>query len=115
MITSDTRRRILDAVDANFGAQLATTADFVAIPSTRGAERPELAHENDMANNKVVVTAAITRDVIAGLDAAIHLARNMLCRSLMIRGSRLRQPPSSEGGLLRSRLRRAIGARPPKL
>jgi hypothetical protein len=83
MITRDTRRRILDAVDANFDAELATTADFVSIPSTRGAEGPELAHENDMANNKVVVTAAITRDVIAGLDAAIHLARNMLCRSLM--------------------------------
>src|SRR5713101_8799945 len=33
----DTRRRILDAVDANFDAQLATTRDFVAIPPTRGA------------------------------------------------------------------------------
>jgi acetylornithine deacetylase len=40
MIASDTGRRILDAVDANFDAQLATTADFVAIPSTRGAEGP---------------------------------------------------------------------------
>ena len=36
----DTRRKILDAVDANFDAQLATTLDFVAIPSTRGAEGP---------------------------------------------------------------------------
>ncbi len=34
----DTKRRILDAVDANFDAQLATTRDFVAIPSTRGAD-----------------------------------------------------------------------------
>ena len=30
--------RILDAVDAGFDAQLATTRDFVAIPSTRGGE-----------------------------------------------------------------------------
>jgi len=36
----DTKRRILDAVDANFDAQLATTRDFVAIPSTRGTEGP---------------------------------------------------------------------------
>ena len=33
-------QKILDAVDANFDAQLATTRDFVAIPSTRGAEGP---------------------------------------------------------------------------
>ena len=38
--TSDTKQRILDAVDAGFDAQLATTRDFVAIPSTRGAEGP---------------------------------------------------------------------------
>jgi hypothetical protein len=31
----DTKQKILDAVDANFDAQLATTRDFVAIPSTR--------------------------------------------------------------------------------
>ena len=36
----DTKRKILDAVDASFDAQLATTRDFVAIPSTRGAEGP---------------------------------------------------------------------------
>jgi acetylornithine deacetylase len=36
----DTQRKILDAVDANFDAQLATTKEFVAIPSTRGAEGP---------------------------------------------------------------------------
>ncbi len=36
----DAKQRILDAVDANFEAQLATTRDFVAIPSTRGAEGP---------------------------------------------------------------------------
>ncbi len=36
----DLKQRILDAVDANFEAQLATTGDFVAIPSTRGAEGP---------------------------------------------------------------------------
>src|ERR1700724_4080953 len=36
----DTKQKILDAVDANFDAQLATTRDFVAIPSTRGAEGP---------------------------------------------------------------------------
>lgn len=40
MITSDTQQRILDAVDAGFDRQLATTRDFVAIPSTRGAEGP---------------------------------------------------------------------------
>jgi acetylornithine deacetylase len=34
------QRRILDAVDAGFDAQLATTMDFVSIPSTRGAEGP---------------------------------------------------------------------------
>src|SRR5438045_8109174 len=34
------QQRIIDAVDANFDAQLATTRDFVAIPSTRGAEGP---------------------------------------------------------------------------
>src|ERR1035437_10010596 len=36
----DSQRKILDAVDANFDAQLATTGDLVAIPSTRGAEGP---------------------------------------------------------------------------
>jgi acetylornithine deacetylase len=40
MNVSDTQRKILDAVDAGFDAQLATTSDFVAIPSTRGAEGP---------------------------------------------------------------------------
>src|SRR3981081_4628931 len=40
MNVSDTQRKILDAVDAGFGAPLATTRDFVAIPSTRGAEGP---------------------------------------------------------------------------
>jgi acetylornithine deacetylase len=40
MSVSDHQRRILDAVDAGFDAQLATTAEFVAIPSTRGAEGP---------------------------------------------------------------------------
>jgi acetylornithine deacetylase len=40
MISDDTKRRILDAVDANFDRQLATTRDFVAIPSIRGAEAP---------------------------------------------------------------------------
>src|ERR1700747_121476 len=40
MITADTKQKILDAVDAGFDAQLATTRDFVAIPSTRGAEGP---------------------------------------------------------------------------
>ena len=39
-MTTDTQQRILDAVDAGFDAQLATTRDFVAIPSTRGAEGP---------------------------------------------------------------------------
>ena len=33
-------QRILDAVDDRFDAQLATTKEFVAIPSTRGAEGP---------------------------------------------------------------------------
>ena len=33
-------QRILEAVDAGFEAQLATTKDFVAIPSIRGAEGP---------------------------------------------------------------------------
>ena len=37
---SDNQRRILSAVDAGFDAQLAVTKDFVAIPSTRGAEGP---------------------------------------------------------------------------
>ena len=40
MITNETTQRIIDAVDAAFDAQLATTSDFVAIPSTRGAEGP---------------------------------------------------------------------------
>src|SRR3954468_5788365 len=40
MNASDTQRRILDAVDAGFDEQLATTAEFVAIPSTPGAEGP---------------------------------------------------------------------------
>jgi acetylornithine deacetylase len=40
MNATDTERKILDAVDAGFDAQLATTRDFVAIPSTRGAEGP---------------------------------------------------------------------------
>jgi acetylornithine deacetylase len=37
---SDQQQRIVDAVDAAFDAQIATTRDFVAIPSTRGAEGP---------------------------------------------------------------------------
>src|SRR3569832_1690312 len=36
----DKNQRILDAVDSRFDAQLATTKEFVAIPSTRGAEGP---------------------------------------------------------------------------
>ena len=40
MNATDTKKKILDAVDAGFDAQLATTRDFVAIPSTRGAEGP---------------------------------------------------------------------------
>ena len=40
MNASDVRRGILEAVDENFDAQLATTAAFVAIPSVRGAEGP---------------------------------------------------------------------------
>jgi acetylornithine deacetylase len=39
-MTVEMQRKILDAVDAGFDAQLATTRDFVAIPSTRGAEGP---------------------------------------------------------------------------
>src|SRR2546429_8585380 len=39
-MTTDTQQKILDAVDAGFDVQLATTRDFVAIPSTRGAEGP---------------------------------------------------------------------------
>ncbi|MGY3452952.1 acetylornithine deacetylase [Bradyrhizobium sp. USDA 4353] len=40
MITQDITQRIIEAVDAGFDRQLATTRDFVAIPSTRGAEGP---------------------------------------------------------------------------
>ena len=40
MTATEQQRRILDAVDAAFDDQLATTQDFVAIPSTRGAEGP---------------------------------------------------------------------------
>src|SRR6266702_2791188 len=40
LMNAETQQRILDAVDAGFEAQLATTRDFVAIPSTRGAEGP---------------------------------------------------------------------------
>src|ERR1700750_1040537 len=40
MSSDDINRQILDAVDAGFDAQFATTRDFVAIPSTRGAEGP---------------------------------------------------------------------------
>jgi len=39
-VNSDQTTKILDAVDAGFDAQLASTRDFVAIPSTRGAEGP---------------------------------------------------------------------------
>jgi acetylornithine deacetylase len=40
MNPKDIKQRILDAIDDNFDAQLATTRDFVAIPSSRGAEGP---------------------------------------------------------------------------
>src|ERR1700712_2333675 len=40
MSSDDIKCKILDAVDAGFDAQLATTRDFVAIPSVRGAEGP---------------------------------------------------------------------------
>ena len=39
-MNSDIAQRIVAAVDDAFDAQLATTRDFVAIPSTRGAEGP---------------------------------------------------------------------------
>ncbi|CCD98667.1 putative peptidase M20 family protein; Acetylornithine deacetylase [Bradyrhizobium sp. STM 3809] len=39
-MTEDITQRIVDAVDAAFDRQLETTRDFVAIPSTRGAEGP---------------------------------------------------------------------------
>src|SRR3981081_1853895 len=39
-MTADTQQKILDAVDAGFDAQLATTLDFVAIPPPRGGEWP---------------------------------------------------------------------------
>src|SRR3954454_410141 len=38
MIDNYTKQRVLAAVDDNLDAPLATTRDFVAIPSTRGAE-----------------------------------------------------------------------------
>ena len=40
MITSETQQRILDAVDAGFEPSSRPRGDFVAIPSTRGAEGP---------------------------------------------------------------------------
>jgi acetylornithine deacetylase len=40
MTRDDDQRRILSAVDDAFDKQLAVTRDFVAIPSTRGAEGP---------------------------------------------------------------------------
>jgi acetylornithine deacetylase/succinyl-diaminopimelate desuccinylase-like protein len=40
MAVNDDQRRILGAVDDAFDAQLGVTKDFVAIPSTRGAEGP---------------------------------------------------------------------------
>ncbi|CCD88144.1 putative peptidase M20 family protein; putative Acetylornithine deacetylase [Bradyrhizobium sp. ORS 285] len=40
MITQDITQRLVEAVDAGFDRQIATTRDFVAIPSTRGAEGP---------------------------------------------------------------------------
>jgi acetylornithine deacetylase or succinyl-diaminopimelate desuccinylase len=40
MIKSNISHRIRDAVDAKFEEQISTTKDFVAIPSTRGAEGP---------------------------------------------------------------------------
>ena len=40
MAVNDDQRRILSAVDDAFDAQLSVTKDFVAIPSTRGAEGP---------------------------------------------------------------------------
>src|SRR5438067_13203514 len=40
MNANDSKQKILDAVDAGFDAQLAIPRDFVAIPSTRGAEGP---------------------------------------------------------------------------
>ena len=39
-VTPEQQRRIVEAVDANFDAQVATTIRFSAIPSTRGAEAP---------------------------------------------------------------------------
>ena len=40
MNATESRQKILDAVDAGFEAQLATTMAVVAVPSTRGAEGP---------------------------------------------------------------------------
>jgi acetylornithine deacetylase len=40
MATADEQHRILDAVDAHFDEQIATTSKFSSIPSTRGAEAP---------------------------------------------------------------------------
>jgi hypothetical protein len=38
---------------------------------------------DDMQNYEAVVTAALARDVIAGLDLAIHSPGKKLCQSLM--------------------------------
>jgi hypothetical protein len=43
--------------------------------------------EDDMANNGFVVTAAVTKDVIAGLDPAIHHFAERLFEDRWIRGS----------------------------
>ena len=63
MVDPDISRRISDAVDSHFDEQIATTMDFVAIPSTRGAEGP-------------------CQDMMADL-----LNRRMQIQSLAIRGS----------------------------
>jgi hypothetical protein len=69
-----------------------------------------------MANYELVVTAAMTRDVIAGLDVAIHLPKENVMSKLdgyagPVYANRFVRRRTSAV----RRLRRAIGARPPKL
>ena len=77
-MTTDTQQKILDAVDAGFDAQLATTRDFVAIPSTRGAEGPCQDMIGDLLRQRGYEVDDWHIDVEDLKDCAVSVRSNMI-------------------------------------
>jgi hypothetical protein len=106
MNASDIRQKILDAVDANFDAQLATTRDFVAIP--RGRHLPACERSRQIAYPAGSLRRRSDRTAGDAGDAAVFAGRQ---RRQDVRPRRLRHEVRHHRCALRSR--RDQGRRPP--